>query len=117
MNAPVQLFLIGDEATAPPYQVFWKVSKARKSDPVTSHIAADCVKPGRRELVYAIRWWVSKQSEPKSAFDIADAIYGPRWQHDTVRTCVSRAGLHAVDSKGRTKGGRPCLRYVLKDGA
>lgn len=113
MNAPLKLF--NEFARIEDADALLYGPAARRSDPVTSHTAADCVKPGSRELVYAIRWWVSKQSEPKSAFDIADAIYGPRWQHDTVRSCVSRAGLHAVDSKGRTKGGRPCLRYVLEE--
>lgn len=87
--------------------------RARWSDPSTSHTAAECVKPGSRPLVEAIRWWISKQSEPKTAFQIADAIAGYRWQPDTVRTCVSRAGLHAVDNEGRTPGNRRCLRYVL----
>lgn len=88
--------------------------RARVSDPLPSHTAADCVKPGSKELVEAIRWWVSKQPEPKSAFEIAAAIAGQRWQGDTVRTAVSRAGLHAVDVNGRTPGGRRCTRYVLR---
>lgn len=90
---------------------------ARNSDPVTSHTAAKSAKKKSAELERAIRWWVSKQREPKSAFDIADALCGSSWQHDTVRSAVSRAGLHAVDTLGRTRGGRQCIRYVLRSDA
>lgn len=90
-----------------------KVTTARRTDPVTSHAAGRIVQPANSELIKAIRWYVSKKTEPVSAFDIADALCGPRWQHDTVRTAVSRSGLHCVDSDGRTPGGRRCTRYVL----
>lgn len=87
---------------------------ARNSDPTTSHEAAAAARRGNSELIKTIRWWLSKQSEPKSAFQISAAVAGYRWQSDTVRTAVSRAGLHAVDNEGRTPGDRRCLRYVLR---
>lgn len=86
---------------------------ARFADPVTSREAASVVRRGNQELITAIRWWVSKQSEPVSAFQIARAICGNRWQSDTVRSAVSRASLTAVDSNGVTDAGRRCLRYSL----
>lgn len=94
-------------------QLSFEEPKFRYTDPVTSREAAQAAKRGNAELIKTIRWYVGKQSEPKSAFQIARAIAGYRWQLDTVRTAVSRAGLHAVDRNGVTESGRRCLRYVL----
>lgn len=88
--------------------------KARASDPMTAHEAAASVRPASRELIDAIVWWVGKQPQPVSAFQIADAIAGARWSHATVRTAVSRAGLWAVDADGVTPRRRKCLRYRVR---
>lgn len=86
---------------------------ARGTDPVTSHEAGVIARRGARELEAAIRWWVERQPEPVSAFDIARALSGYRWSSATVRSAVSRANLHAVDTLGTTDRNRRCLRYRL----
>ncbi len=91
--------------------------RARATDPTTAHEAAKITRPGNAELINAIRWYVQRRPAPVSAYEIADAIAGYRWQHDTVRTAVSRAGLHCVDTDGLTPRGRRCTRYVLSERA
>lgn len=86
--------------------------RARTTDPITAQEAAESVKPANGELVAAIRRHVYMYG-PLSAFEIADALEG-RWQHDTIRSAVSRAGLSKCDFWGVTPGGRRCTLYVLR---
>lgn len=88
---------------------------ARASDPPTAHIAAAKVKPASKELIEAIHWYMDRQSTPKTAFQIADALCGRRWAHQTVVTCVSRAALYVYDELGESPRGQACRRY-LRDG-
>jgi hypothetical protein len=94
-------------------QLALPLPRARKRDPQTSREAAERVKPGNAELVYAIRWWVGLQREPKSQFDIADALHCRRWQRDTIRSAVSRSRLVEHKNACRTPGGRKCNGYSL----
>lgn len=87
--------------------------RARATDPETSRRAAAVTEPGNNELIRLIRSHVYLYG-PKTAFEIADALAGNRWQHDTIRSAVSRAGLSTCDFKGVTPGGRPCTLYVLR---
>ena len=87
------------------------LAHARATDPETSHAAARHVSASRKELYDAIRWWMERQSEPKTRFEIADMLYGPKWQHDTIRSAVSGAGLTEADRLGRSPSGRACIRY------
>lgn len=92
---------------------------ARNSDPVTSREAAERVKPGNGELVRAIRFAVGVHAHdpayPWTAFDIAEQVevdYPGRWAESTIRTAVSRAGLTAVDVKGKSPRGQRCVRFT-----
>lgn len=71
--------------------------RARRTDLPTAHEAASVVQPGAQELEQAIRRWVFGHG-PHTAFQIADALAGPRWQHDTIRSAVSRT-LTAIGSE------------------
>ena len=86
---------------------------ARLTDPETSHEAGAKSRKSRKELVAAIRWWVARQSEPVSQFDIADALCGPAWSHATVRSACSAAGLFCVDTLGKSPRGSRCTRYLI----
>lgn len=87
--------------------------RARATDPHTSHLAAAVIEPGLNEMQVAIRRFV-RVNGPATAFEIADAVAGDRWQHDSVRAEVARL-LNKSDSLGRSPGGRPCVRYELPD--
>ena len=87
--------------------------QVRRTDPPTAHLAAASVKPASRELCEAIRWFVARRTEPVTAFQIADAIYGQRWSHATVRTAVARAALTVADEEGRSPRGQRARRYVI----
>lgn len=86
----------------------------RASDPPTSTAAAAVARRGRAELIGAIAWWLRLQREPRTAFDVANAIAGARWSNASVRTALHRVpNLIVVDELGVTPRGRRCQRYVL----
>lgn len=97
---------------------------ARRSDPVTAHQAAKKVESGNGPLMAAIRQVVASREQtvegPVDAYQIARlvfAVFGGRWQEDSIRTAVSRAPfLKHVDNDGLHRG-RAVRRYQLKDGA
>lgn len=66
-----------------------RIPRARRTDIPTAHEAANVLKAGEPELEAAIRRWVFGHG-PHTAFQIADALAGGRWQHDTIRSAVSR---------------------------
>lgn len=99
----------------------------RSGDPITSHIAAARVKPGRAELVNAIRYVVGGRGrqrrggtvEPMDAFTIAREVevdWPGRWSQPTILTAISRAGLLCADIDGVSPRGIRCSRYVIGRG-
>ena len=84
---------------------------ARHTDPNTSRIAAETVKPGNGDLIKAIRQYVFEHG-PSTGFEIAAALEG-RWGADTVRTACARAGLRKIEG-GITPRGNACVLYTLQ---
>ena len=84
--------------------------RARLSDPVTAHEAASVVAPGNADLIRAIRSYVWSHGA-STAFEVADALAG-RWQPDSIRTAMARAGLEKWEG-GQTPNGRRCMLYGL----
>jgi hypothetical protein len=85
--------------------------RARTTDPAASHLAAESVARGNQDLIKAIRAFVWSHG-PSTAFEVAAALEG-RWQSDTVRSALARAGLTKFDG-GETPRGRPCSLYALQ---
>lgn len=118
MNAPVLFDFTNRTVTPPGPLTFHAQPVARASDPGTSHKAAMRAKPGNSVLVAEIRRVVGEwnQGDPMDAFHIARVVesqYPRRWSEGTIRTAVSRAGLRAVDTEGRSPRGQRCIRYSL----
>jgi len=70
--------------------------RARKSDPVTAHLAASVVKPANEDLVQAIRRWVwahGASSHEEIAIGLVPDESVSRWRRSTVVTACARAGL------------------------
>lgn len=84
----------------------------RNTDPPTSHQAAARSKPGSAELVALICAYVEAHPHV-TAFAIADALAGDRWDEGTVRTAVSRAPLRHGPKNGRSPRGLPCRTFTI----
>lgn len=90
---------------------------ARRSDPETSHLAAEQTAPGNRPLITAIRQFVAERGH-STAFQIAAGVeraWPDRWGADTIRSACARARLVKVDHDGLSPGGRPACRYAIED--
>ncbi len=85
---------------------------ARNSDPNSSHQAAAVMRPGSDHLIGLIRSFVASYG-PSTAYEIANAVAGSRYQHDSVRSACSRAGLVKLEGQGRSPGNRPCCKYAF----
>lgn len=107
------LFDTHDLHPSDPRAVVTRQARARRADPATSRLAAQCVNKGNESLVGAIRWFVNKRREPVDAFKVAAALCGTRWSYQTVLSGVSRAGLTVFDENGASPRGRSCTRYSL----
>lgn len=90
---------------------------ARKTDPAESHEAAARVANGNGELCKAIREAVW-QYGPLMAWPIAhavDAQHPGRWQLDTIRTAIKRAGLVKLGTNRALDTGRAYGVYGMPD--
>lgn len=88
---------------------------SRLTDPSTSDLAAERVRPARRALIDAIRAQFGEGMR-LTQFEIAtfvEQVYPGRWSEATIRSCCARAGLRAVDTKGTTPRGSRCIRFEL----
>lgn len=88
--------------------------RARRADAPTAHEAASVMKPGNEDCIARIRRWMFGHG-PATAFQIADALVTEgRWQHDTIRSAVCRAGLVEVGTEPRHgTHGRHVIVYGL----
>ena len=93
---------------------FDSTTKARTSDPATSHKAAASAKVSEsHELV---RGFLSMSSGPLTSFEIASALVGacsPSRVRGALAEMVALGEL-LVDDLGRSEYGRQCSRYQLK---
>lgn len=88
---------------------------ARTADPTESHEAAASVAPGNGALCQAIREVVTDHG-PQMAWTIAHLVqyrHPDRWQSDTIRTAIKRAGLVKIGTAHALPTGRAYGVYGL----
>lgn len=93
---------------------FDSTTKARTSDPATSHKAAASAKVAESHA--AVRAILSTSSEPWTSFEIAAELSG-NFSPSRVRGALAEMvalGELLVDDLGVSEYGRQCSRYQLK---
>jgi hypothetical protein len=91
---------------------------ARSTDPETSHMAGEAVRPAQDLLKQTIRAYV-RQYPMSSAFQIAEGIlampaFKDRWDEGTIRAACSRADLDEHLKQGRSPRGQKCTVYSVR---
>lgn len=92
--------------------------RARRSDPVTSHMAADSISGEAREASELFVLQTVKRMSPLTDADIHDlaVIGGNHWSESRLRTArkqlVDKGLIVCVDREGRTDSGRSASRWA-----